>query len=326
MSSPSESPLRLTDKPKSNCPCLYCCGLLIAKLMTLRTGILLGCIFANIVTALAGAEADYWVENLDVTNNTQHWHSYDVAVLKRLPDWARFIDGSDTSLATWEGYYGSLYSVDDPEGTVNVRKEASLDSPVIAQIPSGSLVTSRVYTEEQTDQHKVGGGDWIRVAWQPVSGEPDLTGFIHASRLAPLDKWKKFRAHLPGRRPDDKSNNEEPDASGRIVASIPVEPGFVINLDLPFGEQNGLDGKASMTIERNGRRVAVPSALLKNLTALPRDLLLKSIDTVDVFTHPELPITVLGVDLPGCCCGHSKIFWTVADDKVMSPVSVYFGI
>ena len=269
--------------------------------------------------------AQYYVYEL---NGQQDPGAYDLEVMQRLPEWADFIDSSEITIAGWIGYYAPLYVVDDPDGKVNVRAEPTTDSKVVAQLPSGSLVLAQPTpaqseSEDTLPPREFINVEWINVEWSSDGEEEPQRGFIHASRLSHLDQWEKFKAsqgqHL--------WFEDQPAADDdRIRASVEIAPELDVLLEFPACEKSAKEGRVLLAVLDGKTNIAVPPAQMRILNELSYQELLQAMKTITVFKHPNLPWTVVGVDIPGCCCGHSKMFWAVAGGKFGSSVLVYSGI
>lgn len=154
-----------------------------------------------------------------------------------------------------------LRIVEDPDGQTNVRSGPSTKSKVVAQVPSGSVVT--VLPEDAKD------------GWERVDDNSENEHYIHSSRLKSVKAWKQFGAPTLGggdksavlkqagaeiqvmSRPfDAKEHTITKDENGQPL----VDGGQV------WGRDGGLPAHTiEMTVNLGGKDVPLPKEALQHL-------------------------------------------------------------
>lgn len=154
-----------------------------------------------------------------------------------------------------------LRIVEDPDGQTNVRAGASTKAKVVAQVPSGGVVT--VFPEDAKD------------GWERVDDSSENERYIHSSRLKSVKAWKQFGVtKLEG---DDKAAVLRQAGAYVQVTSRPfVAQEHVITKDengqplVDGGQVWGRDGDLpahtfEMTVKLGGKDVPLPKEALQHL-------------------------------------------------------------
>jgi SH3-like domain-containing protein len=154
-----------------------------------------------------------------------------------------------------------LRIVEDPDGQTNVRAGPSTKAKVVAQVPSGSVVT--VYPEEAKD------------GWERIDDHTENERYVHSSRLKSVKSWKQFGAPKLG---DDDEYAVLRQAGAEIqVKSKPFDARkHVITKDENdqplvdggpiWGRDGDLPAKTfGMTVKLGGKEVPLPKEALQHL-------------------------------------------------------------
>ncbi len=154
-----------------------------------------------------------------------------------------------------------LRVVEDPDGQTNVRAGPSTKAKVVAQVPSGSVVS--VLPEDAKD------------GWARVDDGSEDEHYIHASRLKSLKSWKQSGPTEVGG--NDKSATLKQAGAEIQVKSQPFDAkAHVITKDadglvlVDGGEVWGRDGdlpahSLEMTVKLGGKEVPLPKEALQHL-------------------------------------------------------------
>lgn len=154
-----------------------------------------------------------------------------------------------------------LRIVEDPDGQTNVRSGPSTKAKVVAQVPSGSVVT--VFPEDAKD------------GWERVDDSSENEHYIHSSRLKSVNAWKQFGAPTLGA--DDKSAVLKQAGAEITVKSKPFNAReHTITKDengqplVDGGQIWGRDGDLpahtiAMTVKLGGKEVPLPKEALQHL-------------------------------------------------------------
>lgn len=154
-----------------------------------------------------------------------------------------------------------LRLVEDPDGQTNVRSGPSTKAKVVAQVPSGSVVT--VYPENAKE------------GWERVDDNSEDERYIHSSRLKSVKSWKQFGATKI--EADDKAAMLKQAGVEISVNSRPFDvKAHTITKDengqplVDGGPVWGRDGELpaktfEMTVKLGGKDVPLPKEALQHL-------------------------------------------------------------
>lgn len=154
-----------------------------------------------------------------------------------------------------------LRMVEDPDGQTNVRSAPSTKAKVVAQVPSGSVVS--VFPEDAKD------------GWERIDSGSEDEHYIHSSRLKSVKGWKQFGAPTLGG--DDKSAVLKQAGAEIVVKSRPFNAKeHTITKDendqplVDGGQIWGRDGdlpahSIEMSVKLGGKEVPLPKEALQHL-------------------------------------------------------------
>lgn len=150
--------------------------------------------------------------------------------------------------------------IEDPEGSVNVRSGASLDSPVYRKLASGSVIG---IGERR--------GDWYEVTDGSYNGAPE---FIHATRLKEVSDWAQMpAAGRPGEskgylkhRGFEVRASSAPFVSQDHEITELAEGLYEVDGAVPWGTDGGLPKRTlALSVSLNGVPVAMPKEAAEGL-------------------------------------------------------------
>ncbi|MGV3660938.1 MAG: SH3 domain-containing protein [Prosthecobacter sp.] len=154
-----------------------------------------------------------------------------------------------------------LRIVEDPDGQTNVRSGPSTKAKVVAQVPSGGVVT--VFPEDAKD------------GWERVDDNSENEHYIHSSRLKSVKAWKQIGAPTLGG--DDQSAVLKQAGAEIQVKSRPFnakqhtitkdENGQpLVDGGQVWGQDGGLPARTiEMTVKLGGKEVPLPKEALQHL-------------------------------------------------------------
>lgn len=154
-----------------------------------------------------------------------------------------------------------LRMVEDPDGQTNVRSGPSTKAKVVAQVPSGSVVS--VFPEDAKD------------GWERIDSSSDDEHYIHSSRLKSVTAWKQLGAPTLGG--NDESAVLKQAGAEIVVKSRPFNAKeHTITKDenhqplVDGGQIWGRDGdlpahSIEMSVKLGGKEVPLPKEALQHL-------------------------------------------------------------
>lgn len=154
-----------------------------------------------------------------------------------------------------------LRIVEDPDGQTNVRSGPSTKAKVVAQVPSGSVVTIL------PDQAKDG--------WERVDDHTENKRYIHSSRLKSVKSWKQIGAPKLGRNDESavlrqagteiQVKSKRFDARKHVITKDENDQPLVDGGPV-WGRDGELPAKAfEMTVKLGGSEVPLPREALQHL-------------------------------------------------------------
>jgi hypothetical protein len=155
--------------------------------------------------------------------------------------------------------YGQVAVINDVDGFTNVRKLPKIDSKVIYKLKDSEVFG---YQKNETKS------DWITVyisknKYSMGCGENDtFTGYIHKSRLCPIDNWTKytgtefsFKYKLKEFSLEDKIS----DFDGKWLTKINGRRFYGTDGNIPKTEVVGIETSI------NGKSIEIPSILYEDI-------------------------------------------------------------
>jgi hypothetical protein len=209
--------------------------------------------------------------------------------------------------------YGQLAVIKDPDGFTNVRESKSASSKIVGRLNADDIFLYDFDNE---------GEQWVGV-YLDKAGKRYIQGYIHKSRLQPLDKLEKATTNKDSRVEKQNELILQNDSVKVVIKTANFTPkehrigkdkqGYVTTID--GKAPKGVDGNLpkieliSITVTFNGKPVAIPLSAYN-------DLYEPNVSSFNIYFDKKGTIFLYMSDNSDGAGGYS-VAWIIKDGKYL---------